>query len=73
MSTCMAFHSFNALCPVLSVISLSSTHHGWWKKHVVVVILSNVSLGTIVPNSRDRQGKLCLPKKQKMALKTTLQ
>ena len=27
-----------------------------------------ISLGTIVPNSRDRQGKLWLPKKQKMAL-----
>ena len=32
-----------------------------------------VSLGTLVPNSRDRQGKLWLPKKQKTALKTTLQ
>ena len=32
-----------------------------------------ISLGTLVPNSRDRQGKLWLPKKQKMALKTTLQ
>ena len=32
-----------------------------------------ISLGTIVPNSRDRQGKLWLLKKQKMALKTTLQ
>ena len=32
-----------------------------------------VSLGTLVPNSRDRQGKLWLPKKQKTALKTTSQ
>ena len=32
-----------------------------------------ISLGTLVPNSRDRQGKLWLPKKQKTALKTTLQ
>ena len=32
-----------------------------------------ISLGTLVPNSRDRQGELWLPKKQKMALKTTLQ
>ena len=32
-----------------------------------------ISLGTLVPNSRDRQGKLWLAKKQKTALKTTLQ
>ena len=32
-----------------------------------------LSLGTLVPNSRDRQGKLWLPKKQKTALKTILQ
>ena len=32
-----------------------------------------VSLGTLVPNSRDQQGKQWLPKKQKTALKTTLQ
>ena len=32
-----------------------------------------ISLGTLVPNSRDRQGKLWLPKKQKTALQTTLQ
>ena len=36
-------------------------------------LMPMVSLGTLVPNSRDRQGKLWLPKKQKMALKTTLQ
>ena len=39
-----------------------------------ILYLKNcVSLGTLVPNSRDRQGKLWLPKKQKTALKTTLQ
>ena len=32
-----------------------------------------LSLGTLVRNSRDRQGKLWLLKKQKTALKTTLQ
>ena len=32
-----------------------------------------LSLGTLVPNSRDRQEKLWLPKKQKTAWKTTLQ
>ena len=32
-----------------------------------------ISSGTLVPNSRDQQGKLWLLKKQKMALKTTLQ
>ena len=32
-----------------------------------------ISLGTLVPNSRNRQGKLWLPKKQKTARKTTLQ
>ena len=32
-----------------------------------------LSLGTLVPNSRDRQGKLWLPKKQETALKTTSQ
>ena len=32
-----------------------------------------LTLGTLVPNSRDRQGKLWLLKKQKTALKTTLQ
>ena len=36
-------------------------------------MLPTVLLGTIVPNSRDRQGKLWLPNKQKTALKTTLQ
>ena len=35
--------------------------------------LPDISLGTLVPNSRDRQGKLWLPMKQKTALKTTLQ
>ena len=39
------------------------------KKVWVVVI----SLGTLVPNSTDRQGKIWLPKKQKTAPKTTLQ
>ena len=32
-----------------------------------------ISLGTLVPNNKDRQGKLWLSKKQKMAQKTTLQ
>ena len=40
---------------------------------VYIYIYIYISLGTLVPNSRDRQGKLWLLKKQKMALKTTLQ
>ena len=32
-----------------------------------------ILLSTLVPNSRDRQGKLWHPKKQKMALETILQ
>ena len=38
-----------------------------------IYIYIYISLGMLVPNSRDRQGKLWLPKKQKTALKTTLQ
>ena len=34
--------------------------------------LQYILLGMLVPNSRDQQGKLWLPKKLKMALKTTL-
>ena len=40
---------------------------------MIYYIYIYISLGTLVPNSRDRQGKLWLPKKQKTALKTTLQ
>ena len=35
--------------------------------------IRHISLGTLVPNRRDRQGKPWLPKKQKTALKTILQ
>ena len=38
-----------------------------------IMLWLQISLDTLVPNSRDRQGKLWLPKKQKTALKTTLQ
>ena len=41
--------------------------------YVYICIYIYVSLGTLVPNSTDRQGKLWLLKKQKMVLKTTLQ
>ena len=40
--------------------------------YVYIYIYIYISLGTLVPNSRDQQGKLWLPKKQKTALKTTL-
>ena len=39
---------------------------------IYIYIHTYISLGTLVPNSRDRQGKLWLLKKQKTALKTTL-
>ena len=51
-------HSSDYVCTILTILNLRTTH---------------LSLGTLVPNSRDRQGKLWLPKKQKTALKTTLQ
>ena len=41
--------------------------------YIYICIYVYISLGTLVPNSRDRQEKLWLPKKQKTALKTTLQ
>ena len=41
--------------------------------NIYIYIYIYISLGTLVPNSRDRQGKLWLPKKQKTALKTILQ
>ena len=37
------------------------------------VCMYDVSLGMLVSNSRDQQGKLWLPKKQKTAQKTSLQ
>ena len=40
---------------------------------IYIYIYIYILLGTLVPNSRDRQGKLWLPKKQKTALKTTSQ
>ena len=43
------------------------------EKYEYIYIYIYISLGTLVPNSRDRQGKLWLPKKQKTALRTTLQ
>ena len=43
------------------------------KVNVYIYIYIYISLGMLVPNNRDRQGKLWLPKKQKTALKTTLQ
>ena len=49
------------------------SHHLLVRLVVQKLIDIYISLGTIVPNSRDRQGKLWLPKKQKTALKTTLQ
>ena len=40
---------------------------------IYIYIYIYISLGTLVPSSRDRQGKLWLPKKQKTPLKTTVQ
>ena len=42
-------------------------------KCIQCCVMIHLSLGTLVPNIRDRQGKLWLLKKQKTALKTTLQ
>ena len=67
---------------VIVILSMILWHH--CKRHkekntpgsyiyMCVCVCVCISLGTIVPNSRDRQGKLWLRKKQKTALKTTLQ
>ena len=66
---CTGYHNrwsgnFKLICDTLLTYIYSNTY---------MPISLHTSLGTIVPNSRDRQGKLWLLKKQKTALKTTLQ
>ena len=62
---CMHMCTFQILVRWIILLQISELNFNY-----VVYILS---LGTLVPNNRDRQGKLWLPKKQKTALKTTLQ
>ena len=40
--------------------------------YIHIYIYIYISLGTLVPNSRERQGKLWLPKKQKTASENNL-
>ena len=70
------YHVMKVLLEIMSLTYVMMVYQKAIKKcvkKVCLVTLILVSLGTLVPNSRDRQGKLWLLKKQKTALKTTLQ